>query len=196
MAGDALPFGPLSGLSDGSDQLPDAELVRRVLAGEVDLYRVLVERYRAELGRFASAMLKGDRDDAADALQEAFIRAYDSLAACRNPNRFKGWLFRIVSNQCHNVRKGRRGHLSLDAARSQGVEPAAKLDDSGREAGEALRIALDALTEEQREAFVMKHVDGRSYAEMAELLGVGEDALKMRVYRARDELKRRLEELL
>ena len=57
-------------------------------------------------------------------------------------------------------------------------------------------MALEALTEEQREAFVLKHVDGRSYAEIAEMLGVGEDALKMRVYRARDELKKRLEELL
>ena len=55
---------------------------------------------------------------------------------------------------------------------------------------------MTTLTEEQREAFILKHVDGRSYAEIAEMLAVGEDALKMRVYRARDELKKRLEELL
>ena len=55
---------------------------------------------------------------------------------------------------------------------------------------------MEALTTEQKEAFILKHVDGRSYAEMAEMLGVGEDALKMRVYRARDELKSRLEGLL
>jgi RNA polymerase sigma-70 factor (ECF subfamily) len=55
---------------------------------------------------------------------------------------------------------------------------------------------MKTLTEEQREAFILKHVEGRSYAEIAEMLAVGEDALKMRVYRARDELKKRLEELL
>jgi len=160
------------------------------------MYRVLVERYRREFGRYAAAMLDGDKDDAADALQEAFIRAYDSLASCRDPDRFKAWMFRIVSNQCHNVRKRRRGHLSLERAADRGEEPASKADSERSEIGEVLEIAMKTLTEEQREAFVLKHVDGRSYAEISEMLAVGEDALKMRVYRARDELKKRLEELL
>lgn len=176
--------------------LPDGELVQRVRAGEVEMYRVLVERYRQEFGRYATAMLDGDRDDAADALQEAFIRAYDSLASCRDPDRFKAWMFRIVSNQCHNVRKRRKGHLSLDRAVAKGAEPAAKAESDRTEIGEILDIAMQQLTEQQREAFVLKHVDGRSYAEIADLLSVGEDALKMRVYRARDELKKRIEELL
>jgi RNA polymerase sigma-70 factor (ECF subfamily) len=176
--------------------LPDGELVKRVRAGEVEMYRVLVERYRQEFGRYASAMLDGDRDDAADALQEAFIRAYDSLASCREPDRFKAWMYRIVSNQCHNVRKQRRGHLSLDRAVSKGAEPAAQAESERSEVGEVLELAMQTLTEEQREAFILKHVDGRSYAEIAEMLAVGEDALKMRVYRARDELKKRIEELL
>lgn len=174
----------------------DGELVRRVRAGEVETYRVLVERYRMEFGRYASAMLDGDKDEAADALQEAFIRAYDSLASCRDPDRFKSWLFRIVSNQCHNVRKRRRGHLSLERAVEKGHEPADRAEVERSEIGELLELAMKNLTDEQREAFVLKHVDGRSYAEIAEMLGVGEDALKMRVYRARDELKKRLEELL
>ena len=157
---------------------------------------MLVERYRLEFGRYAAAMLDGDRDDAADALQEAFIRAYDSLASCRDPDRFKAWMFRIVSNQCHNVRKRRRGHLSLERAADRGEEPAGKADSERSEIGEVLELAMKTLTEEQREAFILKHVDGRSYAEIAEMLAVGEDALKMRVYRARDELKKRLEELL
>ena len=173
--------------------LPDGELVLRIRAGEVELYRILVERYRREFGRYASAMLNGDRDEAADALQEAFIRAYDSLASCRDPDRFKAWMFRIVSNQCHNVRKRRRGHLSLDRAVDRGVEPA---ESERAEIGEILELAMKTLTEEQREVFVLKHVDGRSYAEIAELLSVSEGALKMRVYRARDELKKKIEELL
>jgi RNA polymerase sigma-70 factor (ECF subfamily) len=160
------------------------------------MYRVLVGRYRAEFGRYASAMLDGDRDDAADALQEAFIRAYDSLASCRDPDRFKAWMFRIVSNQCYNVRKRRRGHVSLDRAVDRGEEPVGKADSERLEIGEVLELAMKRLTGEQREAFILKHVDGRSYAEIAEMLEVGEDALKMRVYRARDELKKRLEELL
>ncbi len=177
--------------------LSDGDLVRRIRSGEPELYRVLVERYRIEFGRYASAILDGDKDDAADALQEAFIRAFDSLASCRDPDRFKAWLFRIVSNQCHNVRKRRRkGHVSLERASEQGEEPSGKTEIDRAEMGQVLELAMRALTEEQREAFILKHVEGRSYAEIAELLAVGEDALKMRVYRARDELKRRLEELL
>jgi RNA polymerase sigma-70 factor (ECF subfamily) len=172
----------------------DAVLVRRILAGEVELYRVLVERYRTEFGRYATAMLGGDTDDSADALQEAFIRAFRSLASCREPERFKAWLFRIVSNQCHNTRRSRRNHMRLD-----GIEDPA--DDSterqleASEIGKTIQAALDELTPEQREAFVLKHVEGYAYAEMATLLETGEDALKMRVHRARDELQRKLEGL-
>lgn len=181
-------------MSEGTG-LSDAALVRRVLAGEVDFYGVLVERYRREFARYASAMLGGNADDAADALQEAFIRAFDSLGSLDDPGRFKAWLFRIVSNQCHNVRKRNKPHLSLDRIDDPADAPAGR-DIASREIGEAIEGAMAQLTEEQREAFVMKHVEGRSYAEMSELLGVGQDALKMRVHRARDELKKLLEGLL
>ena len=172
--------------------MSDAELVRRVLAGEVELFRVLVGRYRKEFGRYASSMLGGDVDEAADALQEAFIRAYDSLATCREPDKFKAWVFRIVTNQCHNARRRRRPHLSLDGIPNRASDRAD--EELGRkEIKVAIGTALEALTPEQRTAFVMKHIEGRSYAEMSELLNVGQDALKMRVHRARDEMKRRLE---
>ena len=159
------------------------------------MYGVLVERYRQEFGRYATAMLGGDVDAAADALQEAFIRAFRSLASCRDPDRFKSWLFRIVSNQCHNVRKRTRGHVSLADFDGPGAESAER-DVERKEMGRAIQAAIERLTPEQREAFVMKHVEGRAYSEMADLLGVGEDALKMRVHRARDELRKRLKELL
>ena len=187
----ALPFRPQGGLLTESARLSDGKLVRRILAGETDLYRILVERYRKQFGRYAAAMLSGDSDDAADALQEAFIRAFDRLASCKDPDKFKAWLFRIVSNQCHNVRKRLRGHLSLDRVEAAAHNPAER-DLERKEIGAAVGDALEKLSAEQREAFVMKHVDGRSYAEMAELMGVGEDALKMRVHRAREELKKHL----
>jgi RNA polymerase sigma-70 factor (ECF subfamily) len=175
-----------------SAELSDATLVRRILAGETDLYGILVERYRHEFGRYATGMLGGSTDDAADALQDAFIRAFDSLSSLGEPERFKAWLFRIVSNQCHNVRKRNRPHLSLD-----GIEdPPDTLADqalANREMGRLIGEAIEQLAPEQRQAFVLKHVEGRSYAEMSDLLGVGRDALKMRVHRARDELKRLLE---
>jgi RNA polymerase sigma-70 factor (ECF subfamily) len=165
----------------------DGAVVRAVLAGDVELYRVLVERYRGEFGRYAAAML-GDPDAAADAMQEAFIRAYDALADCRDPDRFRPWFFRILGNQCRTALGRRR-----DTAPLEEVDPPAReRTDAALERSElAARLdgALGRLTAEQREAFVMKFVDDRSYEEMAELLDTGVDALKMRVYRAREQLR-------
>jgi RNA polymerase sigma-70 factor (ECF subfamily) len=171
--------------------VPDEVVVQRILAGEAELFRILVRRYREEFARYA-ASLCGDADVAADAMQEAFIRAFDALDSCREPARFKAWFFRILTNQCHNARRGLGVRGRLDDI----VVTAADRADAGvsdEELREAIDAALGQLTPEQREAFVLKHVDGRSYAEIADLLGVGEDALKMRVHRARDALKKLLE---
>lgn len=168
----------------------DGTIVRQVLDGDVERYRILVERYRTQFGRYALAAV-GDRDVAQDAMQEAFIRAFDALASCRDPDRFGAWFFRILTNQCRNAVARRRDGADVEAMDPPGGERA----DAALERGElaaALETALARLTPEQREAFVMKHVDGRSYEEMAELLGVGTDALKMRVHRARDALRQSL----
>ncbi len=171
----------------------DGEIVRRVLDGEVALFGVLVERYRVEFGRYAAALV-GDPDRAADAMQESFIRAYRSLASCRDLKRVKAWFFRILTNQCHDQRSRRRREAPLEGydAPARDRADAAVLD---RELGEAIEAALDRLTPEQREAFVLRHVDGKSYEEMAAILDTGVDALKMRVYRARDALRQLLEHL-
>ena len=165
----------------------DGAAVRRVLSGDVEAYRILVERYRAEFARYAQAAV-GDRDAAQDAMQEAFIRAYDALSTCREPDRFGAWFFRILTNQCRNAVARRKARVPLDDVDPAGTDRADATVERG-ELAEALDAALARLTAEQREAFVMKHVEGRSYEEMSGLLGVGVDALKMRVHRARDAMR-------
>jgi RNA polymerase sigma-70 factor (ECF subfamily) len=174
--------------------LSDAEVVARVLNGDVERYAVLVERYRTAFGRYATAVC-GDPDLAADAMQEAFIRAYDGLAGCREPARFGAWFFRILTNQCRNHRSRRRVHLPLEAVRAAAPERA---DDrvGAAEIRAAIAAALDRLVPEQREAFVLRHLDDRSYADMAQLLGEREDTLRMRVHRAREAVRQRLEGVL
>ena len=168
-------------------------MVRRVLAGDVESYRILVERYRREFGRYAVSFV-GDADGAADAVQEAFIRAYDALASCRDPDRFGSWFFRILANQCHDAVQRQRPAADIGALDPPARERADRALERN-ELGAALESALSRLTPEQREAFVMRHVDGRTYEEMAELLGVGVDALKMRVHRARDAMRSMMEAL-
>ena len=165
----------------------DGEAVRRVLSGDTESFRILVARYREQYGRYAIVQV-GDADTAADAMQEAFIRAYDSLDTCRDPDRFGPWFFRILTNQCHTARSRRRPAQDVAAL---GLPARERTDEAleRSELADQLEAALQRLTEDQREAFVLKHVDGRSYEEMAELLGTGVDALKMRVYRAREALR-------
>lgn len=168
----------------------DAEMVADVLGGNDDAFAPLVERYRDEFARYA-ASLCGDADLAADAMQEAFIRAFRSLASCREPARFKAWFFRILTNQCHNLRDRTVGHEPLDSVQSPS-EDRADRDLTRGELEDAVNKALALLTPEQREAFLLKHVQGYSYGEMSQLLNTGVDALKMRVYRARDVVRQEL----
>ena len=88
----------------------DAELVAKVRAGDTNAYGVLVRRYQDTYMRFAVRML-GSGDDADDALQSAFLRAYRKIAECRDPARFGAWLYQIVVNECRTLafRRDRSG---------------------------------------------------------------------------------------
>lgn len=175
--------------------LSDAAVVGAVLEGRIDSYAVLVRRYQDALYAHAHRMV-GAADDAADLVQRAFVNGYQRLATCREPSRVGGWLFRILSNLCQDhLRSRRRRDLSLEV-----LPPLPSVD--GSPDGEAHRTeltrrldaALDRLEPDQKEAFLLKHLEGRRYTEMAELLGVSVPALKMRVHRARDELRALLED--
>ena len=174
--------------------LSDGEVVRAVLEGRREMFRLLVRRYQDVLYRHALRMV-GRPDDAADLVQRALVKGYQRLADCRDPDRVGGWLFRALSNLCKDFLKSpRREDLSIDGADATIVVEEGPADDAERsELRRSLNEALDRLGPEAREAFVMKHLEGRSYEEMATLLGASESALKMRVMRARDELRSLLE---
>jgi RNA polymerase sigma-70 factor, ECF subfamily len=166
----------------------DGEVVARVMSGDRDAFRLLIQRH--EDTYFAHALrMTGRGDVAADLVQASLIRAYTSLHRCRNPEKFGGWAFRIVANQCKDYLKNvRRRNVDLDTAEpvAGNDDPEADLERS--ELRRRLDRALDTLPSDQREAFVMKHEEGRSYEEMAELLDASVGALKMRVHRARESL--------
>ena len=176
--------------SDGGDV--DQLIIQRVLAGHRDAFKVLISRYSDPLYRHAVCMT-GSPDVAEDILQVSFIKAYQHLAEVRG--RFDAWVFRIVANGCKDWLKNiRRSHLSYDEddQPSSYATPDEELDRT--ELRTDLDRALAVLPASLREAFVMKHVEGRSYEEMADLLGTTVGALKMRVHRAREALQALLEE--
>jgi len=179
--------------------MSDEEAIVRVLAGEADAFAAIVHRYRDNYARFATRMV-GSRADAEDALQMAFVRAYRALDQCRNPARFGAWFYQIVVNECRafSARRSRRErwYTADDAALSAIAveEPSGGGGGDGPTLGEIQR-ALDQLPVEQREAFVLKHVEEVDYETMSELTGAGISALKMRVKRACSRLRELLEEV-
>lgn len=181
----------------GEVETSDAELVRRVRAGETAAYGVLVARYRDRLARYAVHMI-GDREDAEEALQDAFVRGYRSLARCDDPARFGAWLYGILVNRCRTTgaRAARRRRLFVrDDAALNGHRAPAAADAAERAAvGDAVERALGRLSAEYREAFLLKHVEELEYEEIAALTGAGVSALKMRVKRAREQLQAFLRE--
>src|SRR5882672_1029292 len=179
---------------DVSEGPSDAEVVARVLGGEREAFGLLIRRYEPALLRYATRML-GSRDSAADAVAEGFVRAYRHLASCRDPARLRTWLYRIVANRCKS-HLGRRptGDVSLDDA-----PPVADPGDNEAAFEQAEQMALVeralmTLSPEKREAFLLKHVEGMSYEEMAAATGERIPTLKMRVHRAREALLEALKE--
>lgn len=141
--------------------------------------------------------MSGSPDEAADLVQRAFVQGYKKLHTCREPERVGAWLFRILANLCKDHARGARRRVvaigALSGALRAHADPSADAADA--EARGRIWRALDQLTPEQREAFVLKHVEGRSYEEIAAVMDLSVASLKMRVHRAREALRGLLEEL-
>ena len=172
----------------------DAMLVRAALAGDSTAFGALVDRHARVCIRYATRML-GNEQDAEDAAQEAFIRAHGALARFDGSVAFRTWLMTILINRCRTALEGRRRFDDRSVELNDAMPRAAV---AGSEDQIALRHAIDhALTRidpQQREAFLLKHVEELSYDEMAVITGAGVSALKMRVRRACDHLRQLLEE--
>jgi RNA polymerase sigma-70 factor (ECF subfamily) len=175
--------------------MTDAELVARSRAGDPDAFGTLVSRYYDACWRFAYHML-GERADAEDVLQETLLRAYLALDRYDERDQFRGWLFRILTNQCRNAltARGRRtrrfiqDEIALDTAVAPADPPPGAPLVDGADSDGLLR-ALAQLDPLQREALLLKYAEGLEYSEMVAMTGVGESALKMRVKRGIERLR-------
>ncbi len=175
-----------------TDVESDARIVARVLEGDVEAYAGIVARYHGPCLRHARRML-GDPLDAEDAVQEAFVRAYDALGRYEERDRFAAWLFSILTNECRMLQARRRRRERWievdDMAVLRAPAPAAAEPGNGLT---GLERALSALEPLLREAFLLRHVEGLDYREMQRVTGAKASALKMRVKRACEALRVRL----
>ncbi len=172
---------------------PDGAVVRAVLGGEIEQYAVLVRRYENRYARYAAQIL-GSADAAEDAVQDALVRAYDQLAQCRDPDNFAGWFFLILRNRCFAERRRVQRYGGLENVPDVPAPDNSEAPLEHAERVQALQRALLTLTPEQREVFVLKHVEELSYEEIAGRVGTTVAALKMRMHRAYDRLRELLKE--
>ncbi|MFF5295110.1 RNA polymerase sigma factor SigM [Paractinoplanes globisporus] len=167
----------------------DADLLRAHLDGDAQAFAVLVRRHRDRLWAVALRTI-GDREEAADAVQDALLSAHRNAARFRGDSAVTTWLHRIVVNACLDRIRRRQAHPTVPLPdgnrtddRPSAPEPAAPAPD--HDAALMVRQALAALPAEQRAAIVLVDVQGYPVAEAAEILGVAEGTIKSRCARGR-----------
>ena len=170
----------------------DAALVGKSLEGDAAAFESLVTRYQRVLFNVALRML-GDYEDAEDATQAAFIKAYRNLATFDRTHRFFSWLYRILLNECLNARRDRRPHEAIEPEMPELVIGDGPLE--ALQAAERRRLvqhALLALPHESREVIVLRHFGELGYEDIAATLGIAVKTVKSRLYTARQRLLERL----
>jgi len=183
----AAPVPYLERMTDQSDGL----LVGRVLGGDREAFGSLVERHQDRMVSYVRHM-GFDTAEAHDIVQDGFVRAFKHLRRCGDPDRFAGWLFRIVSNLCRTAsgRVSRRRTDRLDQHAGTLTSELPSPDDALERswARTQVREALDTLPADQKEALVLMYLEGYAVAEIQEMTGASASAVKMRLKRGRDAL--------
>lgn len=169
-------------------------IIHAARGGDVRAFATLVDMYYARCLRFALHML-ASRADAEEAVQDTFVRVYKALPSYREQDSFEPWLFRILGNRCRTAGAKERRHAEVMEYGDVPERATAARHDTEIAWREEIDLALRSLPEEQREAFLMRHVEGMSYEDMSTATGAGLSALKMRVKRACDALRLRLTEV-
>lgn len=202
--------GSLAAREAAATRESDAIAVERVLAGDRDSYRILVERYSRYVHRLAYR-LTGNEHDAEEVVQEAFLRAYQKLEKFEARSNFGTWVYRIAANYAIDRMRQRQKEDARketpDPHEQDGAEqdPVALLADAGPtperlmhsvQLRKRMQQALSELSHAERTAFVMRHWDGCGIEEIAGVLQSNSSATKNTVFRAVQKLRRALEPFL
>jgi len=190
---------------------PDAALVERVKAGDKRAFELLVVKYQRRIERLIGRMVR-DSDAVADIAQESFIRAYRALPQFRGDSAFYTWLYRIAVNTAKKALVDmRRDPLITDSARAsssddddetswRGAEPTdAETPEAvlaSKEIAATVNAAIEALSEDLRQAITLREIEGLSYEEIAELMQCPIGTVRSRIFRAREAIAVRLRPLL
>ena|SRR5688572_5822449 len=165
--------------------MDDHAAIERCRAGSNEAFRHIVERYQAEAIGHATAIL-GHHEDALDAVQEAFIDAFQALDQLDLSRRFYPWFYVILRNRCYKLAHGRKKREMSSSNEMEILAPAASVRP---EESMLLEQAMLELPAEDRELIALRHLDGLSYQELAERLEVPQGTIMSRLYHARKKLR-------
>ena len=181
------------------DALDDQEVIARVRRGETALFEVLMRRHNQRLFRACRAILKDD-GEAEDVMQEAYVRAYAHLGDFAGRASFSTWLIRIAMHEAFaRLRRQRRLDPMIDESDEAPSHPTSRAARdperaaSDRELARVLEAAIDTLPDGFRAVFMLRAVEEMSVTETAECLGIAEETVKTRLFRARGRLQSEIE---
>lgn len=173
----------------------EIQLVQSIVADNYNKYSVLVDKYAPMIFHIVRRFIR-DEDEVEEQAQQIFVKTYERLETFDGRSKFSTWLYIIGMNHCRDYAKNIRRHnknfsdlqaFEIDEILSHTHSPADEAESN--ELNLILHNALQSITPDFAEAFLLKYRDGLSYKEMEELLEVNVNALKQRVHRARGELK-------
>ena len=171
---------------------PDADLVARCLRGDADAFDVLVRRYYRTAFAVALGVL-GNRQDAEDVVQDAFVKAIDRLEDCREPAKFVQWMLVIVRNRALSHRTYRKIRETSDLLPEIAEADDSPFVDAARsELADTLQSALATLSKVQREIVLLHDMDGWTHKDIADSLGITEVRSRQHLFVARKLLRERL----
>ena len=176
----------------------ESRIVQKVLKGDVNAFETLVLAYEKNVYNIALRMT-GNSEDASDMTQEAFIKAYNSLQSFRGDSKFSVWLYRIATNVCLDFlrSKSRRPTVSLSVEDNEGDEVQLDVADEIQSpellldrqmTRESVRRGLETLSPEYRQILLLREIQGLSYDEISQALGLEVGTVKSRIFRARKKL--------
>jgi RNA polymerase sigma-70 factor, ECF subfamily len=180
---EAVPVDPVQ----PAVELDEATLVVRAQEGDVRAFEALARRHQAALYRLAVRVM-GDPAEAEDALQEALLDAWRRIGRFRGDSAFSTWMYRVVTNRCLGMLRRRRP-VPVDSLDDSSPAPDSPERSAEVDAGmAALATAVRELRAELRVCWVLRELEGLGYAEIAQITGASEDAVRGRIHRARVQL--------
>ena len=176
----------------------ESRIVQKVLRGDVNAFEKLVLEYEKNVYNIALRMT-GNSEDASDMTQEAFIKAYNSLQSFRGDSKFSVWIYRIATNVCLDFlrSKSRRPTVSLSVEDNDGEDVQLDVADESQSpellldrqmTRDSVRRGLETLSPEYRQILLLREIQGLSYDEISQALGLEVGTVKSRIFRARKKL--------